>query len=543
MSKVTSICGMPRGAGGMPSRMNRPSVLLSAAKSRSPWRTWISTCDCESDAVEKTCDLLRRDGRVALDQLGHDAAERLDPERQRGHVEEQDVLDVAGQDAGLDRRADRHDLVRVDALVRLLAAEHLLDRFDDRRHAGHAADEDHLVDVGGLEAGVLERGLDRPLGLGHEVGHQVLELGPGEGHDEVLGAGRVGGDVGQVDLGGCRGRELDLRLLGGFLEALQGLLVLGQVDPLVLLVFGQQPVDDALVEVVAAEVRIAVGRLDLEDALAELEDRDVEGAAAQVVDGDLLVALLVQAVGEGRRGGLVDDPLDVEPGDPAGVLGRLALGVVEVGRDGDDGLGHLLAQVRLGVRAQLLEDHRADLGRRVGLAVGQLDHHAVALGVLLDVVRDQALAALGFGIVPAAAHEALDRVDGVGRVGHRLALGQLADEAFAGLGEGDDGRYGPATLRRSDDGRLAALHDGDDRVRRAEIDADDLAHVAWCSSVCGCVGGCVGGCGDGHQGRTDDPVAQAIAAPDLFDDLALGPTGVGHVDDRLVFARVERAAG
>ena len=57
MSNVTSICGMPRGAGGMPSRMNRPSVLLSLASSRSPWRTWISTCGWLSDAVEKTCVL------------------------------------------------------------------------------------------------------------------------------------------------------------------------------------------------------------------------------------------------------------------------------------------------------------------------------------------------------------------------------------------------------------------------------------------------------------------------------------------------------
>ena len=182
-----------------------------------------------------------------------------------------------------------------------------------------------------------------------------------------FGPGGVGGDVRQVDLGG-RGRgQLDLRLLGGLLEALEGLLVLGQVDALVLLELGQQPVDDALVEVVAAEVRVAVGRLDLEDALAQLQDRDVEGAAAQVVDGDLLVVLLVQAVGQGRRGRLVDDPLDLEAGDPPGVLGRLALGVVEVGRDGDDRLGDLLAQVRLGVRLELLEDHRADLGRRVVL--------------------------------------------------------------------------------------------------------------------------------------------------------------------------------
>ena len=160
-------------------------------------------------------------------------------------------------------------------------------------------------------------------------------------------------------------RQLDLRLLGGLLEALEGLLVLGQVDALVLLELGQQPVDDPLVEVVAAEVGVAVGRLDLEDALAQLEDRDVEGAAAQVVDGDLLVALLVEAVGQRRRGRLVDDPLDVETGDAAGVLGRLALRVVEVGRDGDDRLGDLLAEVRLGVRLELLEDHRADLGRRV----------------------------------------------------------------------------------------------------------------------------------------------------------------------------------
>ena len=188
MSNVTSICGMPRGAGGIPSRMNRPSVLLSAAKSRSPWRTWISTCDCESRRGREDLRLRGRDGRVALDELGHDAAERLDAERQRRHVEEQDVLDVAGQDAGLDRGADGHDLVRVDALVRLLAAEHRLDRLDDGRHPGHATDEDDLVDVARLEAGVLERGRDRALGLLDEVGDEVLELGPGERHHEVLRA-------------------------------------------------------------------------------------------------------------------------------------------------------------------------------------------------------------------------------------------------------------------------------------------------------------------------------------------------------------------
>ena len=261
---------------------------------------------------------------------------------------------------------------------------------------------------------------------------RILELGPGQGHDEVLGvAVGVDGDVGQVDLGRGRRRELDLGPLGGLLEALQGLLVLGQVDALVLLELVEQPLDDALVEVVAAEVRVAVGGLDLEDAVAQLQDGDVERAAAEVVDGDLLVRLLLQAVGQRGGGGLVDDALDVQAGDAAGILGGLALRVVEVGRHGDDGLRDGLAQVGLGVRLELLQDHGADLRRRVGLAVGERDDDAVAVLVLLDLVGHQLDASAAPRVVPAAAHEALDGVDRVGRVGDGLALGDLADQPLA----------------------------------------------------------------------------------------------------------------
>ena len=54
MSKVTSICGTPRGAGGMPMRSNWPRILLSAAISRSPWNTRIVTAVWPSSAVENT---------------------------------------------------------------------------------------------------------------------------------------------------------------------------------------------------------------------------------------------------------------------------------------------------------------------------------------------------------------------------------------------------------------------------------------------------------------------------------------------------------
>ena len=91
---------------------------------------------------------------------------------------------------------------------------------------------------------------------------------------------------------------------------------------------------------------VAVGRLDLEHAVADLEHGHVEGAAAEVEHEDRLVfGALVEAVGERGRGRLVDDAQHLEAGDRAGFLGGGALGVVEVRGDGDDGLGDGVAEV------------------------------------------------------------------------------------------------------------------------------------------------------------------------------------------------------
>ena len=112
MSNVTSICGMPRGDGGMPSRLNWPEALVA----RRDVALALQHVDRHRAlvVVGRREHLLRlgRDRRVLLDELGHHAAQRLDAERQRRHVEQQHVLDVALQHAALDRRADRNRLVR-----------------------------------------------------------------------------------------------------------------------------------------------------------------------------------------------------------------------------------------------------------------------------------------------------------------------------------------------------------------------------------------------------------------------------------------------
>jgi len=306
-----------------------------------------------------------------------------------------------------------------------------------------------------------------------EVVAEILELRARQRDLQVLRAGLVGRDERQVDRGLHLGRQLDLRLLGRLLEALEGHRVLRDVDAFLLAELVGEEADDAVVEVVAAEVAVAVGRQHLEHAVADIEDRDVEGAAAEVEDRDARVLLLLEAVRQRGRGGLVDDALDLQPRDLARVLGGLALRVVEVGGHGDDRALDLLAEVVLGDLLQLLQHHRRDLGRRVLLAAHDDLHEFVAAA---DHLVGHHRLLLGH-LVAAAAHEALDREDGVLRVGDLLVLRGLADEALALVGERDHRGGGAVALRVDENLRLTAFHDGDARVGGAEVDADDLAGV------------------------------------------------------------------
>ena len=114
----------------------------------------------------------------------------------------------------------------------------------------------------------------------------------------MLGTACVRGDKGKVDLRLHDRGQLALGLFRCLLEPLERHLVLAEIDSLVLLELVGQPPDDAVIEVVSAKERVSVRGLHLEDALTELEDRDIEGTAAQVVHRDGLVLLLIETIGE-----------------------------------------------------------------------------------------------------------------------------------------------------------------------------------------------------------------------------------------------------
>jgi hypothetical protein len=174
----------------------------------------------------------------------------------------------------------------------------------------------------------------------------------------------------------------------------------------------------------------------------------------RVEDHDLAVDLLAEPVGQRGRGGLVDDADDVETGDAAGVLGGLALAVVEIGRHRDHGLGQRLTQIFLGDGAHFLQHVGRDLGHREDL-VAQADAH-VAVRSFHEWIGHCRFDRLDGGRSPGPADEAFDRPGRVLGVGHSLAFGDVSDQPLAAFGHGHHRRC-----------RLVAATVGDDRGGRA----------------------------------------------------------------------------
>src|SRR5882757_2506305 len=114
---------------------------------------------------------------------------------------------------------------------------------------------------------------------------------------------------------------------------------------------------EKIVDVIAAQMRVAISGENLENVAIsggnELEDGNVKGAAAKIVDGDFAALLFVQAVGEGRSCWFVDEAENFEAGNFTGVLGGLALGIVEIRGDGDDSAVDGLAEMGFGPVFQL----------------------------------------------------------------------------------------------------------------------------------------------------------------------------------------------
>ncbi len=448
-SKETSIWGTPRGAGDAGKLEFAEQVVVLGHGALT-----LEDLDQDDGLVVggrgEDLGLASGDGGVAGNQLGHDSSGGLDSKGKRVHVHEDDVLGtlLAAEDTGLDSRTERDGLVRVDALGGRLA-EVLLNHGLNLGDTSGATDEDDVVNLALGDLRVLQNLLNRLQGLLEEIHVQLLELGAGESLGEVLSVE----EVLNLDTGGLLGGEGSLGLLGLALELAHGLEVLGDVD-IILLVEGLgEVVDDTEVKVLTTKAGITGGSQDLKDTLLDGQERDIEGTTTEIVDDDLALAVgLVKTIGDSGGGGLVDDTQDGQAGNLAGVLGSLALVVVEVGRDGNDGVSDLLSKValrdllhpkflvscqrhdgktRMSAQEQdlLSENHGADLLGREGLVRTLVLDREGGFAILGgDLVREVLDVGLDILLRELATNEALHVEDGVLRVGRGLVLRRVSDK-------------------------------------------------------------------------------------------------------------------
>ncbi len=194
-----------------------------------------------------------------------------------------------------------------------------------------------------------------------------------------------------------------------------------------------------MVKVITAQEGIAAGGFHLEETVADLENGDIKGAAAQVVHGDGFVFAFVQTVSQGRSGRLIDDSEHFQTRDFSRVFGGVALGVIEVRGHGNDCLGDRLAEIGFGVVLDFCQNHGGHLGRGV-LFVAQ-GHAQISVGSFIDLIRHAGFGALHLRVIITASHKALDRKDGVFGINNGLVARHAPDQPFAVLVYGDNGGH------------------------------------------------------------------------------------------------------
>lgn len=273
-------------------------------------------------------------------------------ERQGTDIEQEKVGglgrgSLAREDTSLDGSTVGNGLIGVDALLKLLTVKEIGQKLLDLGNTGRTTNQDDLVNLGLLDASILENLSDRLKGARESLGVQVFETSTGDGHGEVLTIEE------RVNLDGGLGTagQGTLGTLASSSKSSQGTgitahVLLGLAGKLFLAV-----VEQVGVEILTTQMGVTSGSLDSEDTTLDVEKRHIESTTTKIVDQDVALLLRLaraQTVGNGGSGGLVNDTEDIETRNGTGVLGSLTLVVVEVGGDGDDGLLDLLAKLGLG---------------------------------------------------------------------------------------------------------------------------------------------------------------------------------------------------
>ena len=223
----------------------------------------------------------------------------------------------------------------------------------------------------------------------------------------MLRTGSINGDKRQVNISSSHTGKVDFCLFCGFLNSLHSHFIARNINAVLCLKISNNPIHNTLIEVIAAKTVITGCSQNLLNAVAHLDNRNIESTAAEVINHNLLVVFLIDTVGKSRSSRLIDNTLYIKTRNLTCILCCLTLCIGEVSRNCNNCLGYGSADISLGIIFKLLQNNSRYFLRSVSLTVNI------------------------YGI--RSAHLTLNRHYGTFGVGNSLTFCNLTYHSFTGL--------------------------------------------------------------------------------------------------------------
>ena len=325
---------------------------------------------------------------------------------------------IACQYIGLNGGTQGNHFIGIDFVVYFLL-EKCRYRVAHQWHAGRTSHHDHAIDLFQTDLGILERMLATADGAIHQWLNERFKLSTGQLTNNVFNHSIVLLGAAECLFGffSLEAQRLTQFFIGGGGGAVQ-------------LILSDPVVNDGPVKIIATQVGIAIGGQYFKNTILNAQDGNVKRTTAQIVYGNGMAFALIEAnaIGQTCRSRLVDNAQHVQSGQFACIAGSLALGIIEVGRNGDDCLAHNLIEFFFDPVFEGLEYLGRQLGGRV-IFVFHPDFDQT-FGIVVDDAVPKILLHVCY-IVVRFAHQALYRIDGIFRIGNQFFFCSIPNNDFS----------------------------------------------------------------------------------------------------------------
>ena len=241
-------------------------------------------------------------GGITLYKAGGDTAQRFDGQTQRRYIEQQNsgagsckIHISAGEDVALHRSALCHTFIRVDTAGGLHSGK-LAHLILHRRNSCGAAHEKHLAQFACGDPGIIKGILHGTRRALHQITGQLIELSPVYAHFKMERTILAHREIGQADNCALRRGKFFFCLFRCFSDALHSRCVTTQVNTVLLLELSNQIVCNTIIKVIAAELIVSAGGENLDHAVTNLNNGNVKGSAAQIINHDLLGCTIIEPI-------------------------------------------------------------------------------------------------------------------------------------------------------------------------------------------------------------------------------------------------------